>query len=128
MGQRRPRSPHCRLHLWKIELQKLATETGLTICVAHHPPGTSKWNRIEHRMFSFITQNWRGKPLLTYKVIVQLIAATTTRSGLTLACAIDAGQYPNGRKVSKAQFDALNIRYDDFHPDWNYSILPIRTA
>ena len=92
-----------RLRLWKVELQKLATETGLTICVAHHPPGTSKWNRIEHRMFSFITQNWRGKPLLTYKVIVQLIAATTTSSGLNLACAIDAGQYPKGGKVSKAQ-------------------------
>jgi hypothetical protein len=117
-----------RLRLWKVELQKLATETGLTICVAHHPPGTSKWNRIEHRMFSFITQNWRGKPLLTYKVIVQLIAATTTSSGLTLACAIDASQYPKGGKVSKAQFDALKIRYDTFHPDWNYSILPIRTA
>jgi hypothetical protein len=117
-----------RLRLWKVELQKLATETGLTICVAHHPPGTSKWNRIEHRMFSFITQNWRGKPLLTYKVIVQLIAATTTSSGLTLACAIDASQYPKGSKVSKAQFDALNIRYDDFHPDWNYSILPIQSA
>jgi hypothetical protein len=117
-----------RLRLWKVELQKLATETGLTICVAHHPPGTSKWNRIEHRMFSFITQNWRGKPLLTYKVIVQLIAATTTSNGLTLACAIDASQYPKGGKVSKAQFDALKIRYGDFHPDWNYSILPIRTA
>jgi len=117
-----------RLRLWKVELQKLATETGLTICVVHHPPGTSKWNRIEHRMFSFITQNWRGKPLLTYKVIVQLIAATTTSSGLTLACAIDASQYPKGSKVSKAQFDALNIRYDDFHPDWNYSILPIQSA
>jgi hypothetical protein len=113
-----------RLRLWKVELQKLANEAGLTTCVAHHPPGTSKWNRIEHRMFSFITQNWRGKPLLTYKVIVQLIAATTTASGLTLACAIDASQYPKGAKVSKAQFDALNIRYDDFHPDWNYSILP----
>ena len=117
-----------RLRLWKVELQKLANETGLTICVAHHPPGTSKWNRIEHRMFSFITQNWRGKPLLTYKVIVQLIAATTTSSGLTLACAIDASQYPKGGKVSKAQFDALKIRYDAFHPDWNYSILPIRAA
>ena len=125
---RRGGSNGARLRLWKVELQKLATETGLTICVAHHPPGTSKWNRIEHRMFSFITQNWRGKPLLTYKVIVQLIAATTTSSGLTLACAIDAGQYPKGRKVPKAQFDALNIRYDDFQPDWNYSILPIRTA
>lgn len=117
-----------RLRLWKVELQKLANQTGLTICVAHHPPGTSKWNRIEHRMFSFITQNWRGKPLLTYKVIVQLIAATTTDTGLTLACAIDASQYPKGSKVSKAQFDALNIRYDDFHPDWNYSILPCRAA
>jgi Rhodopirellula transposase DDE domain len=117
-----------RLRLWKVELQKLANETGLTICVAHHPPGTSKWNRIEHRMFSFITRNWRGKPLLTYKVIVQLIAATTTSNGLTLACAIDASRYPKGGKVSKAQFDALKIRYDAFHPDWNYSILPIRTA
>ena len=115
-----------RLRLWKVELQKLANQTGLTIRVAHHPPGTSKWNRIEHRMFSFITQNWRGKPLLTYKVIVQLIAATTTSSGLNLACAIDASQYPKGGKVSKAQFDALRIRYDAFHPDWNYSIIPIR--
>ena len=125
---RRGGSNGARLRLWKVELQKLATETGLTICVAHHPPGTSKWNRIEHRMFSFITQNWRGKPLLTYKVIVQLIAATTTSSGLTLACAIDASQYPKGGKLSKAQFDALKIRYDPFHPDWNYTILPITTA
>lgn len=117
-----------RLRLWKVELQRLANQTGLTICVAHHPPGTSKWNRIEHRMFSFITQNWRGKPLLTYKVIVQLIAATTTDTGLALACAIDASLYSKGGKVSKAQFEALNIRYDDFHPDWNYSILPIRSA
>lgn len=75
-------------------------------------------------MFSFITQNWRGKPLLTYKVIVQLIAATTTSNSLVLACAIDASRYPKGGKVSKAQFDALNIRYDAFHPDWNYAILP----
>ena len=117
-----------RLRLWKIELQKLANQTGLTICVAHHPPGTSKWNHIEHRMFSFITQNRRGKPLLTYKVIVQLIAATTTVTGLSLACAIDASQHPKGSKVSKAQFEALNIRYGNFHPAWNYSILPIRAA
>ena len=126
MGQRRPRSPHCRLRLWKVELQKLTTETGLTICVAHHPPGTSKRNGIEHRMFSCITGNWRGKPLLTCKVIAQLVAATTTSSGLTLACAIDASQYPKGRKVSKAQFDSLNIRYHPFRPDWNCSIPPIR--
>ena len=96
--------------------------------VAHHPPGTSKWNRIEHRMFSFITQNWRGKPLLTHKVIVQLIAATTTANGLALASAIDASQYPKGRKISDAQFDALKIRYDKFHPDWNYTFLPRHTA
>ena len=91
-------------------------------------PTTGKWNRIEHRMFSFITQNWRGKPLLTHKVIVQLIAATTTATGLALACAIDARRYPKGGKVSKAQFDALRIRYDSFHPDWHYTIRPSRTA
>jgi hypothetical protein len=125
---RRGGSNGARLRLWKVELQKLANQTGPTICVAHHPPGTSKWNRIEPCMYSCLTRNWRGKPLLTCNVIVQLVAATTTSRGLTLACAIDAGQYPKGRKVSKAQFDALNIRYDDFHPDWNYSILTIRTA
>ena len=79
-------------------------------------------------MFSFITQNWRGKPLLTYQVIVQLITATTTDTGLALACAIDARHYPKGRKISNAQFEALKIRYDSFHPDWNYTILPIHTA
>ena len=113
-----------RVRLWKVELQKLADQTDLAIVVAHHPPGTSKWNRIEHRMFSFITQNWRGKPLLTHKVIVQLIAATTTDTGLALASAIDTSQYPKGRKISNAQFAALRIRYDKFHPDWNYTILP----
>ena len=117
-----------RVRLWKVELQKLADQTGLAIVVAHHPPGTSKWNRIEHRMFSFITQNWRGKPLLTHQVIVQLIAATTTDTGLALASAIDTSQYPKGRKISNAQFAALKIRYDKFHPDWNYTILPNRNA
>lgn len=117
-----------RVRLWKVELQKLADQTGLAVVVAHHPPGTSKWNRIEHRMFSFITQNWRGKPLLTHKVIVQLIAATTTDTGLALASAIDTSQYPKGRKISNAQFDALKIRYDKFHPDWNYTILPSHSA
>jgi len=117
-----------RLRLWKVELQKLAEQTGLAITVAHHPPGTSKWNRIEHRMFSFITQNWRGKPLLTHKVIVQLIAATTTTEGLALACAIDSSQYPTGGKVSDARFNALRIRYNEFHPDWNYTIRPSHTA
>jgi len=115
-----------RVKLWKVELQRFADQTGLTITVAHHPPGTSKWNRIEHRMFAFITQNWRGKPLLTHRVIVQLIAATKTTSGLTIASAIDGARYPKGRKVSDDQFATLNIRGHSFHPDWNYSILPHR--
>ncbi len=112
-----------RVRLWKVELQKLANQTGLTIAVAHHPPGTSKWNRIEHRMFAFISQNWRGKPLLTHKVIVQLIAATKTTSGLSIASAIDAARYPKGAKVSDSEFAKLKIRYDTFHPDWNYTIV-----
>jgi hypothetical protein len=113
-----------RVRLWKIELQRLANQTGLAISVAHHPPGTSKWNRIEHRMFAFISQNWRGKPLVSHQVIVQLIAATRTATGLAISCAIDAGRYPKGAKVSDAQLAALNIKYDSFHPDWNYTILP----
>jgi hypothetical protein len=117
-----------RVRLWKVELQKLANETGLAIVVAHHPPGTSKWNRIEHRMFSFITQNWRGKPLLTRQVIIQLIAATTTASGLAVACALDTSRYPKGSKVPKAQFEALDIRYNRFHPDWNYTVRPHPSA
>jgi hypothetical protein len=117
-----------RVRLWKVELQKFADQSGLAITVAHHPPGTSKWNRIEHRMFAFISQNWRGKPLLSHKVIVQLIAATKTASGLTLSCAIDAARYPKGDKISDAQLKVLNIRYDAFHPDWNYSILPSKLS
>jgi hypothetical protein len=115
-----------RVRLWKVELQKLADQTGIAITVAHHAPGTSKWNRIEHRMFAFITQNWRGKPLLSHKVIVQLIAATTTTEGLNIACAIDAASYPKGAKISDRQINAINIRPDTFHPDWNYTILPKR--
>lgn len=117
-----------RVRLWKVELQKLADQTGLAITVAHHPPGTSKWNRIEHRMFAFISQNWRGKPLLSHKVIVQLIAATTTTSGLTIACAIDGSRYQKGEKIPDAQIDALRIRYAPFHPDWNYTITPKRSS
>ncbi len=115
-----------RVRLWKVELQKLADQTALTITVAHHPPGTSKWNRIEHRMFAFISQNWRGKPLLTHKVIVQLIAATKTTSGLNIASAIDVSQYPKGSKVSDLELAKLKIKYDAFHPDWNYTIVPQR--
>ena len=113
-----------RVRLWKTELQKLANQTGLSITVAHHPPGTSKWNRIEHRMFSFITINWRGRPLLSHQVIIQLIAATKTDTGLKIACALDQQYYPKGSKISKADLKNLNITYDQFHSDWNYTIKP----
>ena len=114
-----------RVRLWKVELQKLANETGLSITVAHHPPGTSKWNRIEHRMFSFISINWRGRPLVSHQVVVQLIASTKTETGLNITCDIDWGRYPKGIKISKAALKELNIKYDDFHGDWNYTISPI---
>jgi Rhodopirellula transposase DDE domain len=113
-----------RLRLWKLELQKLADELGLTVTVCHLPPGTSKWNKIEHRLFSFITGNWRGKPLLTHQVIVQLIAATTTKTGLTVRCDLDQNLYPAGTKVSDAEFAAVNLTRHDFHGDWNYTIKP----
>jgi Rhodopirellula transposase DDE domain len=113
-----------RVRLWKVELQKLANETRLSITVAHHPPGTSKWNRIEHRMFSFISINWRGRPLLSHQVIIQLIASTKTDTGLNIICDIDWGHYPKGIKVTKTAMKDLNITYDDFHGDWNYTINP----
>jgi transposase len=113
-----------RVRLWKLELQKLADETGLEIAVCHFPPGTSKWNKIEHRLFSFITQNWRGKPLVSHEVIVNLIAATTTKTGLRVRSRLDTGQYPKGIKVSDADFAGIHLLPDDFHGDWNYSIQP----
>jgi len=113
-----------RVRLWKVELQKLANETRLSITVAHHPPGTSKWNRIEHRMFSFISINWRGRPLLSHQVIIQLIASTKTDTGLNIICDIDWGHYPKGIKVANTAMKDLNITYDDFHGDWNYTINP----
>jgi Rhodopirellula transposase DDE domain len=113
-----------RLRLWKVELQRLADELGLSITVSHLPPGTSKWNRIEHRLFSFITCNWRGKPLVSYQAIVQLIAATTTTAGLKVHCKLDQNAYPAGIKVSDAEIDAVNISHHDFHGDWNYTINP----
>jgi hypothetical protein len=115
-----------RVRLWKRELQVLADELGIAITVCHLPPGTSKWNRIEHRLFAFITQNWRGKPLVSYEVIVQLIANTTTKTGLTVACRLDADVYEKGIKVSDAEMDALNIKLADFHGEWNYTIAPRR--
>jgi hypothetical protein len=113
-----------RVRLWKLELQKLADETGLEISVCHFPPGTSKWNKIEHRLFSFITKNWRGKPLVSHEVIVNLIAATTTRTGLRVQSQLDTGKYPKGIKVSKQEFAAIQLRTDTFHGEWNYAILP----
>jgi hypothetical protein len=113
-----------RSRLWKLELQRLADQTGLEVRVCHLPPGTSKWNKIEHRLFSAITQNWRGKPLVSYAVVVSLIAATETRTGLTVRCALDEGTYPAGRKVTDAELAAVNLDRDDFHGEWNYSVRP----
>jgi hypothetical protein len=113
-----------RLRLWKLELQKLADETGLEIAVCHFPPGTSKWNKIEHRLFSAITVNWRGKPLVSHEVIVKLIAATTTRTGLRVRSALDVNAYPAGVSVSDADMATLYLRPDAFHGEWNYSLLP----
>jgi Rhodopirellula transposase DDE domain len=115
-----------RLRLWKRDLQKLADELGLTISVCHLPPGTSKWNKIEHRLFSFITQNWRGKPLVSHHVMIQLIAATTTKTGLKVHCELDPNTYPAGVKVTDAEIARINLQRHDFHGDWNYTIMPSR--
>jgi len=113
-----------RVRLWKVELQKLADETGLEIVVRHFPPGTSKWNKIEHRLFSFITRNWRGRPLTDYRTIVEVIGATTSSKGLTVRCVLDEAEYPAGVKVSDAEMADLNIVRDEFHGEWNYSFVP----
>jgi transposase len=113
-----------RVRLWKVELQKLANELKLPITVCHLPPGTSKWNKIEHRLFSFITINWRGKPLRSYRTIVQLIAATTTEAGLRVRAELDENKYPKGIKISATQFAAVNLSRHPFHGDWNYTISP----
>ena len=113
-----------RVRLWKRELQTLADEIGIPITVCHLPPGTSKWNKIEHRLFSFITGNWRGKPLVSHQVIVQLIAATTTKAGLKVRCELDPNSYPAGIKVSDAELQAVNLRRHDFHGEWNYTLSP----
>ena len=113
-----------RLRLWKVELQKLATELGLEITVCHLPPGTSKWNKIEHRLFSFISQNWRGKPLISLATIIGLIGSTTTETGLKVYCDLDTNDYPKGIKVTDAEVKALNIKRADFQGEWNYAISP----
>lgn len=113
-----------RVRLWKWELQQFADETGLKVSVCHFPPGTSKWNKIEHRLFSFISQNWRGKPLISHEVIINLIAGTTSKTGLAVKSDLDSNTYPAGIKVSDQQMAELRLSRDSFHGDWNYSLLP----
>ncbi len=113
-----------RVRLWKFELQKLADQTGLILQVCHYPPGTSKWNKIEHRMFCHITQTWRGKPLVSRLAVVDLIAATTTKTGLTVRCELDENSYPKAIRVTDAEMATLNIETDEWHPEWNYTIHP----
>jgi hypothetical protein len=113
-----------RVRLWKVELQKLADELKLPISGYHLPPGTSKWNKIEHRLFSFITINWRGKPLRNYRTIVQLIAATTTEASLKVRAELDENKYPKGVKVSDLSMAAVNLTRHSFHGDWNCTISP----
>ncbi len=117
-----------RLRLWKTELQKLADSTGLSIRVCHFPPGTSKWNKVEHRLFSFISSNWRGEPLRDYETVVRLIAGTTTAKGLKVTCRLDRRKYPTGLKVTNEQMAAVNLKPDKFHAEWNYVIRPRQTA
>ena len=117
-----------RLRLWKRELQTLANELGIEIRVHHFPPGTSKWNRVEHRLFSFITMNWRAKPLVSYRVIVDLISATTTDTGLKVRCELDTNAYPKGITVSNEEMERINIQRDDFHGEWNYTIHPMQRS
>jgi hypothetical protein len=116
-----------RCRLWKVELQELADEIGLRISVCHFPPGTSKWNKIEHRMFCHITENWRGRPLVSREVVVNLIGHTTTKEGLSIRSELDASSYPLGREVTESQMKDLSIKPDEFHGEWNYSILPRRS-
>jgi hypothetical protein len=113
-----------RLRLWKLELQKFADQTALAIAVCHFPPGTSKWNKIEHRLFSFISSNWRGEPLRDYETIVNLIAGTTTAKGLKVTCRLDRRKYPTGREVSDEQMQSVNLERNKFHGEWNYLIKP----
>jgi len=120
-------SNSARNRLWKVELQKLSNQTGLAITVCHFPPGTSKWNKIEHRMFSFITKNWRGKPLVDRATIINLIGSTKTDEGLKIRCELDSNTYPKGVKVSEAQLEKVELKKHEFHGDWNYTIYPSKT-
>jgi hypothetical protein len=113
-----------RLRLWKLELQRLADQIGLAIAVCHFPPGTSKWNKVEHRLFSFISSNWRGEPLRDYQTIVRLIGGTATAKGLTVMCRLDRRRYKVGRKVTEQEMATINITPLPFHGEWNYVIHP----
>jgi hypothetical protein len=117
-----------RVRLWKVELQKLADETGLVLHVHHYPPGTSKWNKIEHRLFCHITQNWRGRPLTDRVAVVELIGATTTKAGLKVECALDPRTYQKGIRISDVEMKRLDITGDTFHPEWNYTVRPRQPA
>ena len=117
-----------RVRLWKAELQKLADETGLTIRVCHFPPGTSKWNKIEHRLVCHISQTWRGRPLISYQVIINSIAATTTSTGLKVLARLDQRDYPQKIQVTDTQIAAVNLARDAFHPEWNYTISPAQQS
>jgi hypothetical protein len=114
-----------RPRAWKVQLQRLANQIGMSITVCHYPPGTSKWNQIEHRLFSFISLNWKGRPLLNYETVVNLIGATRTRSGLQVKALLDTNQYEIGNEVSTAEFKQVNLRKHRVHPDWNYTISPV---
>ena len=113
-----------RIHLWKYELQQFCNRHALQITVSHYPPGTSKWNKIEHRLFSYITKNWRGRPLIDYRTVVESIASTTTKTGLIVKVRLDKKQYQKGKKVPASEIQKLNIRRHTFHGEWNYTISP----
>jgi hypothetical protein len=117
-----------RNRLWKVALQQLATDIGLRMAVCHFPPGTSKWNKIEHRMFSHMSMNWRGRPLISHEVMVNLIANTTTQQGLTIQAALDTGRYPIGLKVTDHEFEQVKLKPSTFHGEWNYTIMPMRSS
>ena len=117
-----------RLRLWKWELQRFADDTALALSVCHFPPGTSKWNKVEHRLFSFISSNWRGEPLRDYETIVHLIARTTTAQGLKVICRLDRRKYATGRRISDDEMNTMNLERQTFHGEWNYTIRPRRTT
>ena len=117
---------NCCSHVWKQQLQRMANKLNLSFHVSHFPPGTSKWNKIEHRLFSFISLNWRGRPLRTYETIINLIGNTTNRGGLIISARLDRRRYSIGKKVSAKELRELNIDRDDFHGDWNYVLSPLK--